>query len=76
MTVAPERRWHTGALPPSRGCWAACDRLGRIAHALGLAERAGIRIGFREFMATGMRVRARWAAETKGSIGDFVFEPA
>ncbi|MEZ4280419.1 MAG: OB-fold domain-containing protein [Myxococcota bacterium] len=27
-------------------------------------------------MATGMRVRARWAAETKGAIDDFVFEPA
>ncbi len=27
-------------------------------------------------MATGMRVRARWADETKGAIDDFVFEPA
>lgn len=27
-------------------------------------------------MASGMRVRARWAAETKGAIDDFVFEPA
>lgn len=26
-------------------------------------------------MATGMRVRARWADETKGAITDFVFEP-
>jgi uncharacterized OB-fold protein len=26
-------------------------------------------------MASGMRVRARWAPETKGSITDFVFEP-
>ncbi len=27
-------------------------------------------------MSTGMRVQARWADETKGSITDFVFEPA
>ena len=27
-------------------------------------------------MATGMRVHARWADETKGSIDDFVFVPA
>lgn len=27
-------------------------------------------------MATGMRVRARWGAEPKGTISDFVFEPA
>lgn len=27
-------------------------------------------------MATGMRVRARWADETRGAIDDFVFEPA
>lgn len=27
-------------------------------------------------MATGMRVNARWADETKGSIDDFVFVPA
>lgn len=27
-------------------------------------------------MATGMRVRARWADETRGTINDFVFVPA
>lgn len=27
-------------------------------------------------MASGMRVRPRWVAEPKGSIADFVFEPA
>ncbi len=27
-------------------------------------------------MATGMRVKARWADETKGAIDDFVFVPA
>ena len=27
-------------------------------------------------MKTGMRVKARWADETQGAIGDFVFVPA
>jgi len=27
-------------------------------------------------MTTGMRVKARWADETTGAIGDFVFVPA
>jgi uncharacterized protein len=53
-----------------------------FAYALVLVDGAATPIlhavdaGSESRMATGMRVRARWAAETKGSIDDFVFVPA
>lgn len=53
-----------------------------FAYALVLVDGAATPIlhvvdaGSESKMATGMRVRARWAAETKGAIDDFVFVPA
>lgn len=53
-----------------------------FAYALVLVDGAATPIlhvvdaGNESSMKTGMRVRARWAAETKGAIDDFVFVPA